>query len=282
MLALTLFACAEPPPGGDLFPTEGSLSALTYNVQGLPDVLTDHPRPGLDRMERIAPLLVDYDVVGLQEDFDAANHAALVARADHDLVTWFDDPVDDTRVYGPGLSLLTRAGQVVEVREEHYTTCHGVLDGASDCLASKGFHVVRLDLGGGVELDVLNTHHEAGGGTEDDLARAAQVAQVLAALEGPSAGRAILYMGDFNLRWTDPEDVDELQAYVDAGLRDACDEVACPELDHIDKFFLRDSQDLRLEVVEWRREAHFLDEDGADLSDHPAIAVEVAWTRLSD
>lgn len=278
MLVNLLLACADPGPAPPDVPTEGAFSALTYNVQGLPDLLTDSDRPTIDRMRDISPRLNGYDVVGLQEDFDPDNHAALVAEATHPHVTWFDDLVEPGRVYGPGLSILSRVGTVVEVRERHYADCSGVLDGASDCLASKGLQVTTLDLGGGALLDVLNTHHEAGGGPEDDAARAAQVAEVLAELDGPSAGRAILFLGDFNLRWTDPADADELQAYVDAGLRDACVELSCPEGDHIDRFFLRDGDALRLEPLEWRREADFVGEDGTDLSDHPALALELAWS----
>lgn len=279
MLLPLLLACAESPPEETPLPTEGTFSALTYNVQGLPDVLSDSDRPTLDRMVDIAPRLNDYDLVGLQEDFDATNHAALVAEADHDLVAWFDDPVEPSRVYGAGLSVLARVGTVAEVREVHYSTCYGVLDGASDCLASKGFLAARLDLGDGAELDFYDTHHEAGGGPEDDDARAAQVAEVLSSIDGWSAGRAILFVGDFNLRWTDPEDTDDLQTYVDAGLRDACVELDCPEGDHIDRFFVRDSDRLRLEPLQWRREADFIGQDGTDLSDHPALALEIAWSR---
>ena len=97
-------------------------------------------------------------------------------------------------------------------------------------------------------------------------------------MAGRSAGRAIVFMGDLNLRWSDEEDVPALEAYADAGLRGACDEVGCVEPDHIDQFLLRDSDDLQLTVESWSREEHFVDEDGVDLSDHPAIAVTVGWT----
>ncbi len=270
-----LIACTSGPDAG---PGSGTSRVLTYNVQGLPDALSAAERPTLERMERIAPLLADYEVVGLQEDFDATNHDALIEGVPHPAVAWFDDPVSPDRVYGAGLSVLSSLGTPVEVFESHYQQCHGLLDGASDCLASKGLLIQRLELAEGIEIDVYDTHHEAGGGPEDDAARRSQVEEAIASIEGLSAGRAVVFAGDFNLRWSDPEDLDELQLYADVGLRDACREVSCPEDDHIDHVLLRSSEQLSLEVIAWSREEAFVDEDGADLSDHPAIVAEIAWS----
>jgi len=278
MHLLLLAACGSSPVTDSGSPTTGQtagiLTALTYNVHGLPDPLSSTERPGAERMERIAPLLEAHDLVGLQEDFDAANHA-LLSATEHPISQWFEDPVDEDRAYGAGLALLSRVGVESNYFEEHYDDCAGILDGASDCLASKGFQVLRLTLGG-AEVDVYNTHHEAGGGDEDDAARTAQVSQVLASMDGRSAGRAIVFMGDTNLHWSDPEDVVELERYQAAGLRCACDEVGCGD-DHIDRIFLRDSDELALSTLGWWVDETFVDEDGVGLSDHPAVAAELSW-----
>lgn len=271
---LAVAACGGPEPTPEL-PSEGAFRMLTYNVHGLPDALSNTERPTAERMERISPLLEDYDVVGLQEDFDEVNHALLVGDTTHADERWFADRVDDSRAYGSGLTVLSRVA-VVGYHEEHYTACYGVLDGASDCLASKGFQVVTLDLGGR-ELDVYNTHHEAGGGPEDDAARAEQVEQVIASMDAYSAGRAVLLLGDMNLGRGDPEDELLLDRYAAAGLRDACVETSCPEPDHIDQFLLRDGPELTVSALDWSREAHLVDEDGADLSDHPGISIGLSW-----
>lgn len=270
-----LFACtAEPPP-----PQSGSFTALTYNVQGLPDAITEYAIPIEQRMGLISPHLNDYDLVGLQEDFDDTHHGELVADATHPIQERFSAVVDDTRVYGSGLGQLARVGERVDAFTEHYTACAGLLDGASDCLASKGFQVLRLRFGE-AELDVYNTHHEAGGGPDDDTARSAQVQQVITSMATRSAGRAVLFMGDTNLAPSDPEDAVALQAYADAGLRDACTEVACAEPDHIDRFLLRDSDALSLSVSGWSREQGFVDDAEAALSDHPPLQVTLAWEEL--
>ena len=288
LFALSFVACtasstdapsdADPTPTPTPTPTatSGAFTALTYNVQGLPDALSDAERPTPERMERIGPLLGEYDLALLQEDFDPDNHALLTDAAPHPDRSWFDDLYTEERVYGSGLAVLSGVGTLVEIFEEHYTTCNGVFDSSSDCLASKGFQVVRIAIGG-AEIDIYNTHHEAGGGEDDEIARAAQVDQVLASMADRSAGRAIVFGGDTNLRFDDPPDAVLLERYLAAGLRDACREVGCAEDDHIDRFMVADSDALRLTVTGWDRPAVFVDEDGADLSDHPPIVATIAW-----
>jgi endonuclease/exonuclease/phosphatase (EEP) superfamily protein YafD len=172
--------------------------------------------------------------------------------------------------------MLARDAEVIGYFEEHFTGCNGILDDASDCLASKGFQVLRVRLGG-EELDLYNTHHEAGGGDADNAAREAQVQEVIDSIADRSEGRAVLFMGDTNLRWSDPEDVAGLQLYAEAGLLDACDLVDCPETDHIDRFLMRDSDTLTITATRWWRDKRFVDADADDLSDHPAIAATFDW-----
>lgn len=276
---LAALACACNTPDGaepSETPTEGQLSALTYNVQGLPDALSESTRPTAERMTLISPLLERYDLALLQEDFDPENHELLVAEATHPVREHFDTLVSPERVYGSGLSQLARGATLVEVFEEHYTACNGVLDGASDCLASKGFLILRLSLGG-AEIDVYDTHHEAGSGLEDIDARGVQVDQVIASIEGRSAGRAVLFGGDTNLRWSDPDDAPLLQRYADAGLRDVCTELDCPETDHIDRFLMRDGDDLALTALGWESPGDFFEGDDP-LSDHPPIVAQIGWS----
>ncbi len=279
LLTLTIFGCSSGPEDSDTpLPTDGSLTLLTYNVQGLPDSLSDSDRPTLERMEAISPLLGDYDVVGLQEDFDPDFHAALTDTP-HPEQRWFDDTVDADRVYGAGLTFLAY-DPVTDYAERHYAECNGVLDGASDCLASKGVQRITVELGTGT-LSILNTHHEAGGGEADDAARRSQVLEVIDTIDALS-GHAIVLLGDTNLRPSDPQDADELQLYADAGLRDACTEVTCDQPDEIDRFLIRDGDGLSLTVDSWAdRSATFRFDNGDDMSDHPPIETVLSWTTSS-
>lgn len=276
-LLLVCVGCVD----AERVPQEGTFSVITYNVQGLPDALTDSPRPTLDRMQDIAPLLDDYDVVGLQEDFDPDWHDALVAGASHEDAYWTDETLDD-RVYSAGLAVLSRLSQqpsATVYREFYYSSCHGTLDGSGDCLASKGFQVATVRLADNEWVDIVNTHHEAGGGEQDIAARAIQVEEVIAALD---ESHAVVFMGDTNLHIDDVEDVAALSRYADAGLQDVCVLLDCPENDHIDRIFVRSSPTLTLDALSWQRPPHFVGDDGEPLSDHPPISAEISWAASAE
>ncbi|MCB9665820.1 MAG: endonuclease/exonuclease/phosphatase family protein [Alphaproteobacteria bacterium] len=276
---LLLAACGQEPT--EALPEPEPFTVLTYNVHGLPDMITagDHTLPIGERMARIAPLLAPFDLVGLQEDFDAAQHATLVGEADHPVRHWFDARVAPERAYGSGLAQLTRLGTEVDYEEVFYEACHGLVDAASDCLASKGLQVLTLDLGGDARLTWLNTHHEAGGGSTDEEVREGQVDQVLALLAALPENHAVVFTGDFNLSRRDPPDVVQLDRYVDAGLRNACDEVDCPEPERIDMVWVRDGTSMSLQVEDWAVQEQLVDETGEALSDHEGIGVTLSWSR---
>lgn len=261
-----------PPDTGP--PPAGTLRVLTYNVHGLPAGITEDDTTG--RMELIGPLLSAYDVVGVQEDFTPEGHAALMAGAIQASSAWFDAALDG-HVFGSGLLLLFGAEAVLE-HTEHYVACHGFLDGASDCLASKGFQVVRLRLAEGVEVDVYNSHLEAGGSAEDDAARAVHVDMLLEAMGGLSAGRALIFLGDTNLHQDQPEDLPLFEAWMSgAGLTDACDAVGCPQPGRIDRIFVRSGGGVKLTVEAWAVDEALVDGEGADLSDHEGISATIRW-----
>jgi len=259
----------------DPLPTSGELSVLTYNVHGLPGAITGDDTAG--RMSQISERITTHDIVGLQEDFDAENHATLVGSSTHTTGLWFDDKLED-RFYGSGLSVLAEA-PLVEHIHQHFTSCNGTIDSASDCLASKGFQALRVRIGGAT-LDVYNTHLEAGGSAADNDARAAQVQALVDSLQGWSTDQAVIFTGDFNLRETDPEDLPLIeQLLIEAELERACWAVECATPNHIDKILFRSSDSIALSASEWSNiEADFRDTEGTPLSDHPAIEAIFEWS----
>ena len=256
-----LFACTPVEVA-----TEGSLRALTYNVHGLPPEITGDDTSG--RMEAIAPLLEGYDLIGLQEDFDDDNHAVL-ATTSHPVKVRFSELYDDDRFYGSGLAVFSTE-LALGHHNEHYTQCNGFTDGASDCLASKGFQVVRIALGAG-EVHVYNTHMEAGNGDEDDAARASHVDQLFASMDQTS--ETILFLGDTNLGDDDPEDAVEIARLKDYGLQDGCELIGCDEPGRIDRFMVLNQGSVTLSIESWSVEEQF-----EDLSDHDAIATTWSWS----
>ena len=256
-------------------PQAGSLHALTYNVRGFSETLAgDDPAT---RMPLIRDLLGDFDLVGLQEVWDDRWYDVL-AEADHATKERFDTPLNADRVYGSGLAELARF-PAADYREVHYTACNGLLDGASDCLASKGFQAMRLTLAEGVHLDWYNTHFEAGGGQADDDARLVQIDQMLELMGTWSDARALLLTGDLNLHSDSAVDLPQLERLIDgAGLVDSCESIDCADPTHIDRLLTRDGGGLTIEATEWEDDPRFVYDGDVPLSDHPAIRARFDWS----
>ena len=268
MIELFLIACGSPPP------STGQLEVLTYNIHGLPPEITGDDTQA--RVQEIAGLLGPFDVVGLQEDFIDENHVFIESASEHQTHLRFSEPLDN-RAYGSGLSVLADYA-LLELEEEYYTDCFGVLENASDCLASKGFQVATISLGDNAAVDIYNTHLEAGGSAEDNAARATQVDQLISSLNGHSKDRAVLFLGDTNLHATLEEDALLLSALESSGgLSDSCALVDCNEPNHIDRILIRNGALLSLSVEAWQVEEAFYDSDGVPLSDHPAISATIGW-----
>ena len=151
----------------------------------------------------------------------------------------------------------------------------------SDCLASKGFQWLVLDLGG-EPLHLYNTHMEAGGGPEDEAARTDHASQLVTHIQANATDEAIVFIGDTNLHPDDPIDVPLIEALTEpTGLKDSCAAVDCPEVNHIDRLLYRSSNRLTLEILQWNNEAEFTDTNGMPLSDHPALSIQVNWDTQS-
>lgn len=280
----------------------GELSLLTYNVAGLPALLSGS-EPDLNT-PMISPLLNAYDLVLVQEDWLAPDpnpvpafevyHALLAADAEHPYqsqpaeLPLGEDPARPEAQFADGLNRfsdspfagLTRVG---------WEGCFGGIDtsdgGAGDCLAQKGFSMAVHDLAEGVEVHVYNLHGEAGGTDTDQALQVTGYSQLGDFIEDHSAGAAILLAGDTNLH-TDDDHPDgdgdgdaEIWAAFRArtGLTDACDAVDdCPR--GIDKMAFRGDDGVSFEVVSARHERdRFSRPDGADLSDHPPLHVQLHW-----
>ena len=260
--------------------TEGTFSVLTYNVHGLPAGVTGDDTTA--RTQLIAPLLAEFDVVGLQEDFIEDNHAILEAASPHSLRVRFADLYDPDRVYGSGLTSWSNFAEVDRV-QVHYGSCNGVLDSSSDCLASKGFQAIRQQPALGVEIDFYNTHLEAGDSAQDDAVRADQVDMLLDSLASWSGGRAVVFTGDFNLHGEDAEDVPQLERLgAEGALWDSCVEVDCPEPARIDRIFFRSGVGVRLQAESWQQHMGFFDEAGVPLSDHDALWARFSWMAIPE
>ena len=293
-------------------PASGEIVALSYNVAGLPALLSSS-EPDVNS-PLISPLLGDYDLVLLQEDWADPDPAAyapevyeqysgidlyhdgIVSEADHEHQS---DPAAQplgqnegrpSALLADGLNRLSRSpfGDVTRVA---WDGCNGIVDGASDCLAMKGFsvatHTFTADDGTEVEIDVYNLHGEAGGGPEDQALQEEGYVQLAEFIDEHSAGKAIILGGDTNLHTAgdnpdggDGEDTLIWERFLaTTDIVDVCSVLDCgDEVGFIDKFAFRSSDKVSIDPIDraFEREK-FVREDGEPLSDHDALWVTFAW-----
>ncbi len=269
-MILILLACSESG-----LKDVWELEVLTYNVHGLPSVVTGDDTTA--RVEKIASILESYELIGLQEDFIEENHEIFQQSLEHPTQTWFSKTLED-RFYGSGLSLFSLL-KLVELHEQHYTSCFGTVDHSSDCLASKGFVRARLELSAGIEIDVYNTHLEAGGASQDTEVKAQQIAELVSELQQGSEGRSVIVMGDTNLQISKSDELELLNQLKEEGqLVDCCDQLQCAQPQFIDRIFFRGSSDLQVTPEYWSEQSEFVDEQGFPLSDHPAISCGLTFS----
>lgn len=288
--------------------SSGEFLALSYNIAGLPQEIS--PVNPEAHIPLISPLLNGYDIVLTQEDFDwwlpglddfdfANYHARLRSQVDHPYqsdqhpgpeAVGINIEADRPHMQvGDGLGLLSRF-PFDEVRRIPWVACYGVAEGASDCLAMKGFGMARVELKQGIVIDIYNLHAEAGSGPEDQAARAEGFEQLAAYIQEHSTSNAIILGGDMNLR-TDAESADLrhiedsrvwTEFLASSGLTDVCDTLDCEDPTRIDKFAFRSNDRIELEPLSWRFEVDiFQDVTGTPLSDHDPLAVEWRWSARS-
>lgn len=303
-------ACAPPNDPGSppttLVPLPdppGTFSVLTYNIAGLPQgISSSNPESNIPR---ISPLLNDYDVVLTQEDFDwwmpiaavldfANYHSRLRADVIHPYRTARHpgpaavgvNPSARPLLVGDGIGVLSTY-PLIEERVAAWHGCFGGLlpPGAGDCLAMKGFRMVRMVLGDGAEVDVYSLHAEAGGTTRDQELQVENYVQLAEAVEAWSAGRAVVIGGDTNLHigehadGADGADAVIWSAFLERlGLADVCAELDCEHPTSIDKIAYRSGGGLDLVPRSIDQPTdRFRRSSGAPLSDHPPVVAEFDW-----
>jgi len=291
-------------PDSSLPSTSGEIIALSYNVAGLPESLSGS-NPSYN-MPFISPLLNDYDLVLVQEDWLAPDpnpfegvfdvyHDVLAANALH---PYQSEPapqplqMDERRpsaILSDGLNRFSNFpfGELTRVA---WTDCFGGVDtndgGSSDCLAIKGFSVATHVISDSVEVDIYNLHGEAGRTDRDQELSEADFEQLATFIGDKSSGRAIILGGDTNLYTGDDirDTNDESDALIwedfkeVTGLIDVCDVIA-PCESSIDKFAFRSNETVTLEPIShvFERDT-FVDDGGEPLSDHDPLAVGFRWT----
>lgn len=180
--------------------------------------------------------------------------------------------------FGSGLTLIANpaTGRVLNEQRQAFGLCEGYLGAAQDCFAEKGVLMVRLRLANGAEVDVYNTHLEAGGGQKDQDIRVKQLSMIADFMKRHSSGRAVLFGGDFNLDWKNKGHRKAMQTFLDAtGLERVDTRQDGRQIDYI---LVRSGTAVTV-AVQKAAVATAFRHDGKPLSDHPPLAASLVVTR---
>jgi len=285
--ATTAAGAAAPSPAD----AGGSLEVLTYNVAGLPEILSSAPTERKSATTEIGRRLGPYDIVQVQEDFNY--HAYLYAADTHPHRT----PTSGGAGIGSGLNTLS--GRPYDADDFERVKWDDCSLGSGDCLTPKGFTFMRIRLAEGVYVDFYNLHADAGSGPGDLTARAANLAQLTSFIRTHSAGNAVVVAGDTNTRYTRTGDmiaefatanaltdpwVDLVRGGVPPVKGDAaltCDATAVTDdCEVVDKVLYRGDKLVSLTAASYGNDhAAFQTAEGLMLSDHHPISVGFTWTR---
>ncbi len=253
----------------------GTFEVTSYNIHGMASTLTGDNTP--ERMREIAKLLRSFSgIFCLQEHFLSGENSPTEDVLGHGFkhIERFTKRLG-WKPYSSGLTVLS-AFRVAATKMHHYTVCNGSLSAGNDCLAAKGFLVTRTELIPGTEVDVYTTHMDSGSGSEDAKARKQQLAELLASIHGFSEGRAMIIVGDFNIRWDRESDRLMFNTFLaDSGLRVAPTGMSvCPEHFKLDGILYRSGTTVQLQVLGTKDHSKRF----SGLSDHHPVSVTFGWT----
>lgn len=289
MLIATLLPGKTSVYAGTNEDESGNFKVLTYNVGGLPAIISSSSPA--EYTIKISPLLNDYDIVNVQEDF--AYNDELTTYLTLPYGTDFSGNVP----LGDGMMTFSAFPIYMETRIAWDET-HGVFSDGSDELTPKGFSYTSIEIEEGYFVDVYNLHTDADTDEESLAARRSNMIQLAEYINTRSAGKAVIVMGDTNSRYTRSGDNFESAVLETCGLTDAWVELvlngAAPEDgdslmvselgqygEVVDKIWYRSGKNVELEASYFKLlTEEFVDEDGNQLSDHYPVTATFEYTCI--
>lgn len=265
--------------------TYGEMNILTYNIAGLPELLSSAKTPRESSIQMIGKRINCFDLVNVQEDFNY--NKFLYADNKHPYRTANIGGVP----FGDGLSTLSKY-PISRLERVAWKDCNG-----ADCLTPKGFSYARVQLAVGVFLDVYNVHATAQDDFKATIARKHNLQQLATFIKAHSEGQPILLMGDFNAHYSfEREWIKDFQEHVgvvdswvllqnkgefpgvvsDFRAKNALS--VSDQCESIDKIYFRSSEHMLLTPSTYKIERSlFENELGEQLSDHCAVSLRLSW-----
>lgn len=265
--------------------TGGTFSVLTYNVAGLPAILSSASTPRDSSTSQIGRIINAYDIVHVQEDFNY--HAYLYDKGN---VHPYRSSTSGGAGIGDGLNSLSYFPMTDFARVTWNTRIN------ENALTPKGFTYCRYRLAEGVYVDVYNMHTNAESDDASIAARADNLLQLSNYIAANSKGNAVIVMGDSNGRYTRDNN---LHLFMDVnGMTDpwielvrggnipvlgsaaiVCDFPAVTNsCEIVDKIYYRGSKYVSLQASGYNVEQNFVNAAGQQLSDHMPLTTSFTYT----
>ncbi len=238
-----------------------------------PLIAGDDPRT---RINKIADLVGSYDIIFFQENWIFSTEELEKKLPGHQIVSsekskffWpFNTFINSN---GSGLTIaISKSIDVMDKKEISYSECSGWLGEANDCLATKGALYTRINFDGR-EIDLYNTHLDAGDSSDDKNTRVSQVLELDAFIKSHSSEVSVILAGDLNVNFFDLEfeTIDKfaegLNLHTHRWIKDK--QIRAEILDYI---FYRGTDNFDFNLFNYK-----IDTNLNSLSDHPAIAAKI-------
>ncbi|OUM60347.1 hypothetical protein PIROE2DRAFT_46344, partial [Piromyces sp. E2] len=269
---------------------DGSFTILSYNVGGLPAIISSSSPA--EYTHQISPKLNKYDIVNVQEDFGYNDE--LTSAIQFPYKTDFSGNVP----FGDGLMTFSKFPLCVSTRVAWKDT-HGFITDGADQMIPKGFLYSSIEIKPGYFIDIYNLHTDADTDEGSLAARRSNMAQLAEYINNRSAGKAVIVFGDTNSRYTREGDNFDETVLIPCNLKDAWiqnvmggvapvkgDSLMVDQLGQkgevVDKIWFRSGRNIDINAATFELlQTEFTDANGNQLSDHYPITSRIDY-KLKD
>ena len=270
---------------------EGSFNILSYNVGGLPEIISSSKPSKYTKL--ISPKLNDFDIVNVQEDF--GYNGDLTSQLKFPYQTDFTGNVP----FGNGLMTFSKF-PLCSSQNVQWKDTHGIIVDGADQMIPKGFCYSSIEIKSGFFIDIYNIHTDADCDEESLAARRSNMAQLAEYINKVSSGKAVIVFGDTNSRYTrEGDDFYELLLkpcnLKDAWIENVMNGEIPPKGDSrmvddlgqlgevVDKIWFRSGKNVEINASTFKiLFTEFTDSEGNQLSDHYPVTSRIDYKLLDN
>ncbi|MDS0527805.1 endonuclease/exonuclease/phosphatase family protein [Clostridium sp. SHJSY1] len=266
-----------------------TFKVLSLNVAGLPAILSSS-KPS-SNTSLMSPLLNNYDVVSVQEDF--AYHNDLISKVTLPYLT----PTSGNVPLGDGMNFMSRF-PLYETTRYKWKDSHGIISDGADQMTPKGILYSSMEIEPGYFVDIYDIHADADTDEASLEARRSNMEQLASLINERSTGKAVIVIGDTNSRYTRAGDNFEDAVVKKCGLTDAWIQLVrngdvpkdgdaimdsnnpnSANNEVVDKIFYRSGKNVNLIAKSYSLlDKEFTDSNGKQLSDHYPITTTFEYS----